>query len=325
MGNVAELVGVPGIDPDLERAERDLRHAVATADPFLSEVAGHLVGAGGKRLRPALAISAALACGREVTDDVISGGVSVELVHIGSLYHDDVMENADVRRGVPTVNATWGNLVAIVAGDFLLARASEIAAGLGSQVAGVLAATIRRLCEGQLAELRTAFQLDRDEDAYFASIRGKTASLLSSSCRIGAMTAGVTREETAALAEFGESFGMVFQIYDDMLDIVSTEAELGKPVGIDAAGGVYTLPLLRALRDPVAGPELRRMLGTPLGLPERDKVRDIVRQTSGIAEALEVARGFADSAAAALAPLNGRAEAAGLAGLGHRLLDGLTI
>src|SRR6185503_14621638 len=124
------------------------------------------------------------------TPEVISGGVSVELVHLGSLYHDDVMDDATTRRGVESVNHRWGNLMAILAGDYLLARASEIAASLGTEVAGLLAATIGRLCDGQVSELRALFAVDRSETAYFGSITNKTASLTSAACRIGGIVAG---------------------------------------------------------------------------------------------------------------------------------------
>ena len=148
--DVAALLGAPTLAGELDRIETSLRAATASMDPFLSEVAGHLVAAGGKRIRPALTAASALAGGSAVTDEVVSGGISVELVHIGSLYHDDVMDEADERRGVQSVNARWGNLTAILAGDFLLAKASEIAASLGVEVAGLLASTIGRLCEGQV-------------------------------------------------------------------------------------------------------------------------------------------------------------------------------
>src|SRR3982751_4310732 len=126
--SLSEALRLPDLDADLQRVDDALHSAVQSEDPFLSEVASHLITAGGKRLRPALAVAAAAAGGATVSDDVIQGAVAVELVHLGSLYHDDVMDNADTRHGVPSVNARWGNLVAIVAGDFLLARASEIAA-----------------------------------------------------------------------------------------------------------------------------------------------------------------------------------------------------
>src|SRR5438094_5662628 len=150
----------------MERVEEALAASVAGEDPFLSEVAGHLIGAGGKRIRPALCVSAAAAGGAEASEAVVLGAVAVELVHLGSLYHDDVIDEASSRRGVVSVNARWGNLVAILAGDFLLARASEIAASLGTEVAGLLAATISRLCTGQVREVRTAFDSTRTEAAY---------------------------------------------------------------------------------------------------------------------------------------------------------------
>src|ERR671916_1743119 len=150
---------------ELARVEAALRKAVMTEDEVLTQLASHLLSAGGKRLRPALAVAAGACAGTTpVSDAVVLGGVSVELVQLGSLYHDDVIDDAATRRGVESVNARWGNLRAILAGDFLLARASEIAASLGTEVAGLLAATIGKLCDGQLKELRTSFDLSRTEE-----------------------------------------------------------------------------------------------------------------------------------------------------------------
>src|SRR5271165_7453420 len=181
---VADLVKTP--DPfalpireeDLARLERCLRDSVLGDDAFLNEVASHLIQAGGKRLRPSLAIAASYLQPGEITLEVLLGGVSVELVHLASLYHDDVMDEATRRRSVESVNARWGNLVAIVAGDFLLARSAEIAASLGTEIAGLLAATLARLCEGQLAEVHATFDLTRTEDNYLVTIANKTASLM---------------------------------------------------------------------------------------------------------------------------------------------------
>jgi geranylgeranyl pyrophosphate synthase len=144
------LLTLPSTPRDLGRVEGALRDAVHTPDDLLNEMASHLVLAGGKRLRPLLATVAARAGGASVSDEVIRGGVAVELVHLGSLYHDDVLDEAETRRGVESVNAKWGNLKAILAGDFLLARASELAASLGAEVAGLLGHTIGRLCEGEV-------------------------------------------------------------------------------------------------------------------------------------------------------------------------------
>ncbi len=319
--NVAGLLRLARLDDDLTHVDAALRRSVASEDPFLSEVAGHLIKASGKRLRPALAVASALAGGGEISADVIHGSCSVELVHLGSLYHDDVIDDAETRHGVESVNAKWGNLVAIVAGDFLLARASEIAARLGTEVSALLAATIGRLCEGEVGEVQAAFDTGRSEERYLAAIAGKTASLLSASCRIGALTAGLEPPVVDALAKFGQDFGMAFQVRDDVLDVVSTEAALGKPAGHDMVQGVYTLPVIRALADHRAGPELRGLLGGPIDDAARDKALGIVRTTDGIASCLAMARGFADDAAHALAPLPPSPLAESLAGLAHQLLD----
>jgi len=244
-------------------------------------------------------------------------------VHLGSLYHDDVLDEATDRRGVESVNARWGNLVAILSGDFLLARASEIAASLGTEVAGLLAATIGRLCMGQVSEFRTAFDVSRTTRSYLESVAGKTASLMAASCRIGALTAGLSRERVDALTAFGESLGMVFQIRDDVLDLVGTQEMLGKPPGQDLVEGIYNLPVINALADPDAGPELRGLLGRPVDAPERDKARDIVRGTDSIAASLTVAGEYADKAARAVETLPSSPGSAAMARLGHQLLDGM--
>jgi geranylgeranyl pyrophosphate synthase len=321
--NAAGLLPLPGLDVCAGRVEEELRRSVASDDAFLAEVAGHLIGAGGGRWRPLLCVASAIAGGAEVSEDVIRGACSVELVHLGSLYHDDVIDEAGSRRGVESVNSRWGNLVAIVAGDFLLARASSIAASLGTEVAGLLAATIARLCEGEVRELQTAFQVGRSEESYFASIAGKTASLLSASCRIGALVAGLDRAAVEALTAFGEAFGTVFQIVDDIKDLVLSESELGKPAGHDLIEGVYTLPVLRALAVPAAADELRGLLGRPVGRPEAEKARGIVVGSGGVESAVLTARGWADRAAAALATVGSAQPVRALGGLGHALLDQL--
>ena len=324
MVNIADLLNLPRLRDDLAAVEEALHRSVEADDPFLTQVAGHLIGAGGKRLRPALAVTAAAVGGVDAVPDVVQGGVSVELVHLGSLYHDDVMDEGTSRRGVETVNSRWGNLVAILAGDFLLARASEIAASLGTEVAGLLATTIGRLCEGQVGELRTAFDVNRTQEAYLTSIGGKTASLMSASCRIGALTAGLDRPAVDALTAYGHAFGMVFQIRDDILDVVGTDESLGKPAGQDLVQGTYTLPVIAALGEPEAGDELRALLGKPLDTPERDKARDIVRSTDAIATAYAVATTYADQAERSAATFPPGPVADAMGELGHRLLEDLS-
>ncbi|MEY2396856.1 MAG: hypothetical protein QOJ00_30 [Actinomycetota bacterium] len=323
MSNVLAALDLPWLADGLARTEDRLHDAVVAEDPYLTEIAGHLVGAGGKRLRPVLAMAAAAAGGAPVSDDVVSGGVAVELVHIGSLYHDDVMDDAETRRGVPSVNAKWGNLVAILSGDFLLARASELAASLGTEVAGLLAATIGRLCEGQVGELKTAFSPDRSEDAYYASINGKTASLLATAARIGGIVADLPRDQIDALTAYGDNFGMAFQLIDDVLDLVATDEELGKPSGNDMIEGIYTLPVLRALGDGAVGASLRPLLGGPLDRDTRDRAREMVRSSDGVEYTISMAQNFIARGTDALDALPSNPTRDGLARLGDQLIESL--
>ncbi|MFP5488513.1 MAG: polyprenyl synthetase family protein [Acidimicrobiia bacterium] len=294
------LLSVPGMDADRDRIEAAMLAAVVTSDPYLTEIASHLIVAGGKRLRPVLAVVAGQLATGEASDDVVRGGVACELVHLGSLYHDDVMDEAETRRGVETVNARWGNLQAILAGDFLLSRASEIAASLGTEVAGLLARTIGWLCEGQIEELRHTYDPDRPETSYLASIHGKTASLYGTAARIGGIVAGLDRDTIDALTDYGNAYGMVFQIVDDVLDLTATAEQLGKPAGHDLEEGVYTLPVLRTLtRADVAALELRDLLGVPLDAETRDRALAIVRAGDGIESAVETARQYVGRAVSA--------------------------
>jgi heptaprenyl diphosphate synthase len=320
--NATEALALPALEEDLQRLEPLLSSSVTTGDPFLDDVTTHLIAAGGKRIRPLLALAAATGGRRPATDADLLGGVAVELVHLASLYHDDVIDEAAVRRNVPSVNNRFGNLIAIVSGDYLLARSAAIAADLGTEVARLLATTLGLLCQGQVAEVRSAYQTTRTADEYFAAIRGKTAALMATSCRIGAIT-GARTEEIEAFTDFGGSFGMVFQLADDVRDVVATDNELGKPPGQDLAEGIYTLPVLLALRDPDTGPELRQLLGQPLAQPERDKARAIVATSSGVPGTLEVGRRYAAEARAAADRLETRDLAVGLAEVADSLLDGL--
>ena len=298
------LFSLASMTDDRERIESAIHVAVRSADAYLTEIASHLVVAGGKRLRPVVAIAAAQVGGRVASDDVVRGGVACELVHLGSLYHDDVLDEADTRRGVETVNAKWGTLQAILAGDFLLSKASEIASSLGTEVAGLLARTIGWLCQGEVEQLRHTYDTDRSEDSYLSSINGKTACLYGTAARIGGIVAGLDRQTIDTLTEWGNAFGMVFQIVDDILDITTTSERLGKPAGHDMVEGVYTLPVLRTLAmDHGVGEELRSLLGKPLDLVERDKALAIVRANEGVESAATTARRYVAEAELACAAL----------------------
>ena len=226
-------------------------------------------------------------------------------------------------------------------------RASEIAAGLGTEVVSVLANTIGRLCQGEMTQLHYSFSTSRPETAYLDAISCKTASLLSASTRIGAIVAGATQPEVESLTNFGHAFGMAFQIWDDVRDLVCTEAELGKPAGHDMLEGTYTLPVIRALADPAAGPELSALLGRPFDGPELDKARFMILATDAVRESIAEGRRWADMATQALETMppqsglppsvpasvgssNGARLAVApvreaLGGLAHRLLDDLVV
>lgn len=291
----------------------------------MAQMGGHLITAGGKRARPLFAVASAAALATDadgvaaaVTDDVILGGVSVELVQVGSLCHDDVIDEAETRRGVDSVNLRWGNLKAILAGDFLLAKASEIAAGLGTEVAGLLAATIGRLCEGEVNELRHAYDPTRTEASYVRAIQGKTAALFATACRVGGIVGGVPRPQIEQLTNFGLHYGMAFQIVDDVLDVIATDEQLGKPAGHDIAEGIYNLPVLYALEE--LGGDLGTLLGGPIEGADLDAARRLVRTSKGVERSIDLARTYIDQAIDAVAPFNATPSAVALGGAASHLL-----
>lgn len=315
------LAVMPFMESDLQRVETELITAATSSDDYLTAISTHLISAGGKRVRPGFSIAAAATTHQDhqpASREVIRGAVAVELVHLGSLYHDDVMDDALVRRNIASVNAAWGNLKAILAGDFLLARASEIAASLGTEVAGLLAATITRLCEGQVLELEYTYRTDRTESLYYRSIEGKTASLLATACRIGALVSGVSQDRVDALTHFGHCYGMAFQIVDDVLDLVSDEAAMGKPTGHDMAEGVYTLPVILAAADE---PAVQALLTDAMSEPERLEAVRRVRSGPWIGAAIDVASRFATEATDALASVTPSSGSIGLNAAAKHLLD----
>ncbi len=296
-------------------------------DDYLTEIASHLISAGGKRQRPQFSILAAAAGlpeGTAVADDVVRGGVSVELVQVGSLYHDDVMDEAQIRRQVPSVNARWGNLRAILAGDFLLARASEIAASLGTEVAGLLATSIAELCKGQIAELQTLYNVDRSEAEYYPSIEGKTATLFATASRIGGIVGEFDSDVINRLTSFGHNYGMAFQIVDDVLDVIATDEQLGKPAGNDMIEGVYSLPVIYTLESD-DGDALRSLLGDGLAETDRSTAIEIVRNGSGVKRALDKAITFADTAKADILQVSDNTAARLLADTAQYLVDSVHI
>lgn len=227
----------------LALVEERLRDAVSQSDRLADATSRHLVDAGGKRLRPALTLLTAQ-LGDGARPEVLDAAVVVELTHLATLYHDDVMDSAPTRRGAPAAHEVWGNSVAILTGDLLFARASRVVAGLGPEAVRLQAATFERLCLGQLHE---TVGPDDGEDAiehYLQVLADKTASLISTSARFGAMFAGCEIATVERVARFGELAGVAFQLADDVIDIRSEAAVTGKTPGTDLREGVATMPVL---------------------------------------------------------------------------------
>ncbi|MGY1749175.1 polyprenyl synthetase family protein [Modestobacter sp. SYSU DS0511] len=286
----------------LVRVEDALATAVASENAFVNEAAGHLMAAGGKRFRPMLALLAAQ-LGDPEAPGVVEAAVVCELTHLATLYHDDVMDEASVRRGAPSANSRWGNSVAILTGDFLFARASDLLADLGPEAVRVQAQTFERLVTGQLRETVGA-QPGQDPVAhYLAVLADKTGSLVATSARFGASFAGADAELVSALTAFGEEVGVAFQLSDDLLDIVSTDGASGKSPGTDLREGVATLPVLFALAgDDPAEARLRELVAGPIvDDAAHAEALALLRGSASLARATAVTEEYADRARARLA------------------------
>ncbi|MGN6721955.1 MAG: polyprenyl synthetase family protein [Marmoricola sp.] len=232
----------------LDEVERALADHVQSEAPFVTEAALHLMNAGGKRFRPLLVLLAA-ETGDPNGQGVIESACVVELTHLASLYHDDVMDEAELRRGAETANARWDNHVAILTGDFLFSKSSELTAELGADAVRIQAQTFTRLVEGQILETLGPGENDDPLEHYLRVVAGKTGALIATSAQYGARFAGAPLEIEEALTEYGEKVGVAFQLSDDILDIASESEESGKTPGTDLREGVPTLPVLIARRS----------------------------------------------------------------------------
>ena len=288
---------------NLARVEELLIAELSHGEDFVVDKVTHLAVAGGKRFRPMFALLAAQYGQRPDADEVIQAATVVEMTHLATLYHDDVMDEAERRRGVASANTRWSNSVAILAGDILLAHASRVMAQLGTHTVAHFAQTFGELVTGQMRE--TVGPEGRDLiEHYLAVVHEKTGVLISSAGYLGAYHSGAPADVTAALREFGVNIGTVFQIVDDIIDILSPSLTSGKTPGTDLREGVFTLPVLLALREegPV-GDELRGLLTGPLRDDEAavERALHLLEQSQGKQEALAVVEKYR---AAALAQLD---------------------
>ena len=301
MASLRDPVALLEVDvrADLKRVEATLHEVIRSDQSKVQEAASYLIDAGGKRFRPMLTLLAGYS-GDPKDPRLISCAAAIELTHLATLYHDDVIDETTRRRGVPTVNVRYGNSVAVLTGDFLLARASGLAADLGAYVSRRLADTIAELCEGQIMEGEVAGSLDATPERYLEVIRRKTASLIATSCHLGAWLAGASEAVVDAVTDYGRAIGLAFQLTDDILDVVGYEADTGKQPGTDLAAGVYTLPVLETLRGRTDGSE-----DIADALRARDVARalSILRGNGSIEVAKAVADEWAARARAALSPL----------------------
>jgi heptaprenyl diphosphate synthase len=246
----------------LAEVEQQLAAELRSEFDFVTEAASHLMAAGGKRFRPLFTLVAAGVGPRPDSPDVVTAAAVVELVHLATLYHDDVMDEADIRRGAESANARWDNAVAILAGDFLFARASRLVAGLGPEAVRIIADTFAELVTGQIRETVGPAPGQDPVAHHLTVLNEKTASLIDTCARYGGMFSGAPDADVAALRRYGRALGVAFQVSDDIIDIAS--ADSGKTPGTDLREGVRTLPVLYTLADPDADPELVGLLAGPI-------------------------------------------------------------
>lgn len=282
----------------LDRVEELLVEELSDGASFLQEAALHLAKAGGKRFRPLFTILTGQLGPRPDDPDLITAGTVVELVHLATLYHDDVMDEATMRRGAPSVNSRWGNSVAILAGDYLFAHASRLTSTLGPDAVRIIAETFAELVTGQMRETMGAREAADPVAHYLKVVWEKTGSLIAASGRFGGTFSGAGPDHVERLARLGDAVGTAFQISDDIIDISSVSAQSGKTPGTDLREGVHTLPVLYALRDEGAdGDRLRTLLDHPLESDaEVAEALELLGRSPGMAQAKEKLREYADIA-----------------------------
>ncbi len=289
------------IGPDLEEAERVFAAELASRFPFVQGLVEHCADFRGKRLRPTLLLLSARACGGVRPEHPTLAAV-VEMIHTATLVHDDILDEASVRRHAATVNAGWGNEAAVLMGDYLFTHAFHLAASLDSTLAcRWIGRATNLVCEGEMQQVHNRGNSDLDEPSYFAIIRGKTAELTAVSCRLGAHYAGADEATVAAMDDFGRDLGVAFQIADDVLDLWGDERTTGKSLGTDLEKQKLTLPLIRLLSTAPAGlaARIRRMLAEP-SAETRGEIKPYLENSGALDYAWERASEFASRAAGAL-------------------------
>ena len=304
-------LGIPNVDSGLEReilkglerVETLLASHIKGDYPLVVETSRHLVEAGGKRFRPMITLLASQ-FGSGITEDVIAAAVVCELTHVATLYHDDVMDEAQLRRGVVSANNRWGNSVAILTGDYLFSKASDLLADLGPEAVRLQAKTFERLVIGQIQETQGPGEGGNPLHHYLKVVADKTGSLIATSARFGAMLSNSPPEIVETLTNFGEKIGIAFQLADDVIDIASDSSQSGKMPGTDLREGVPTLVTLQILTSQRAeDAQLRELLSAPLSEAKAEEVLKELRNHPALGQAREQLHELAGEAREMLAPL----------------------
>jgi octaprenyl-diphosphate synthase len=292
------------IQADIDRVDEEFRRELAHENPFVTQLLDHSTRFQGKRVRPALLLHCAHLLGGKITALHVSLGAVVEMLHSATLVHDDVLDEALLRRQVKTLNNVWGNEASILFGDYLFAKAYTLAARLHNREANlILSRTVEEMCVGELWQVSTKFNFDMDEEQYLKVIAHKTGSLFSTACRLGGVGSGADPARTAALAGYGAAFGTAFQIIDDCLDLTGDERELGKSLGTDLEKGKLTLPVIKLLRDlgPRERKDLQELIVSPCGSADKKAaILAMIRERDILTYALRRATDFVEEAKAGL-------------------------
>jgi geranylgeranyl pyrophosphate synthase len=281
----------------LDRLETMLPRAIEPEDPGLGEMASYMLMQEGKRLRPALVLLAGT-FGKNPSDDMLMrAATAMELLHVASLYHDDVMDRAEVRRRVPSANVRWGNTLATVSGTYLFACAANLFSSFSPWANQLASEAVVKLSTGQVLEIEHAFDLDLTEPQLLDILRKKTATLFELPLRLGSFLAGAPEEQIETLAAYGREIGLAFQLTDDTLDFVGDGAAMGKQTDRDLRAGVYSLPVIRACQSADAGQQVRDLLQR--FDPSDDDIATaarLIRQSGAVDATLVAAREIAQRA-----------------------------
>jgi len=297
---LAKLLNLPGLPSQIEQVNKVLAISTKSAHTSIAEAGARVISAPSKRLRPMLVLAAA-ASDKEPDEDLFKAAAAIELVHLGTVVHDDIIDNAHMRWGAQTINAREGINHAILVGDYFLSMAAYLGSTVSAEIGQIVANALAVVCSGQALEVSDEFNPDRTLENYLHCISEKTAQLTEAAVEIGGVWAGQSEIKIQHLAKFGQAFGMSYQIIDDILDLVSTTELMGKPVGNDISEGVYTLPVLYGLAATEQA-EVRELLGSR-DPSDQDKLLEILISSGSVKKAVKQAKEYCDAARAAVPEL----------------------